>query len=133
MARAVEDSRLLGLIEGGRGTSRARIEALGVVFDELGKRPRGKVSAAMDGLVAEAAEAIESLQSGPVLECALAASLHGILQYAAVRYGALAIWAEAARLEEAIPALETTLHSLRTDTARLVRLTPALAKAGAAG
>lgn len=92
MAKAAEGEDLKSLIGEHRKLSEQQVSRLGDVFAQLGKRPKGKQCAAMDGLIHEAEEAIEDSDKGPVLDAALIACAQAMEHYEIARYGALIAW-----------------------------------------
>ncbi len=69
-------------------------KSLEQVFETLGKRPRGKTCAAMNGLVEEVNEAISEGEKGSVLDAALIAGMQAMKHYEIARLGALKAWAK---------------------------------------
>ena len=112
MTRAAEADALQCLLTEHRKLSETQVSRLDDVFGTLGKRPKGKQCAAMDGLIHEAEECIEESDKGPVLDAALIACAQAMEHYEIARYGALAAWtrtmgnAEGAEILQAILAEE---------------------------
>ena len=106
--RAVENEELKEALQQHREQSQSQVERLGEVFAALGKKPRGKTCAAMDGLVEESTDAIGEGERGPVLDSALIACQQAIEHYEIARYGAMAAWAKSLGMDDAAE----TLHGI---------------------
>ncbi len=109
MAKSVENPELKQAILQHRDQSQTQISRLDQVFEELGKRARGKTCAAMDGLSEEADEAVEEGEKGPVLDSALIACAQAVEHYEIARYGAMVAWAKTLGLTQAAKLLKQTL------------------------
>ena len=106
------------------------------MFEAIGKRPRGKTCAAMEGLIEEVDEAIKEGEKGPVLDAALIACAQAIEHYEIARYGAMAAWARTLGMDEAAELLEQTLEEEKASDQRLNEiaeraLNPQAAESGA--
>ena len=110
MIRAAESQELKDAITEHRTQSQSQIERLTHVFEALGKRPKTKVCAAMEGLTEEADEAIKESKKGAVLDAALIACAQAVEHYEIARYGALIAWARTAGKDEAADILAEILE-----------------------
>jgi ferritin-like metal-binding protein YciE len=108
--RAVENEELKDALMHHREQSQHQVERLSEVFAALGKKPRAKTCAAMDGLVEECNEAIQEGDKGPVLDAALIACQQAAEHYEIARYGAMAAWAHSLGLDDAAAILEDILQ-----------------------
>ena len=109
IGRTVQNEELKEALQHHREQTQKQVERLGEVFRALGKKPRTKTCAAMDGLIEEGNEAIQEMEKGPVLDSALLACQQAAEHYEIARYGALAAWARAAGMEEAAEILTEIL------------------------
>lgn len=109
MAKSAEADELKALITEHRKLSENQVSRLGDVFAVLGKRPKGKQCAAMDGLIHEAEEAIEDSDKGPVLDAALIACAQAMEHYEMARYGALIAWMRTMGAEDGAKVLQEIL------------------------
>ena len=119
IAKAVENQDLKAALQQHREQSQAQIERLEHVFEALGKRPRGKTCAAMDGLIEEGQDAIEEADKGPVLDAALIACSQAVEHYEIARYGAMVAFAKQLGLDEAAGLLQQTLDEEKAMDQRL--------------
>ena len=113
LIRAVENTELKDALQHHREQSQRQIERLAEVFAALGKKPRAKTCAAMDGLMEECNEAIQEGEKGPILDSALIACQQAAEHYEIARYGAMAAWARSMDLEDAAEILEEILDEER--------------------
>ena len=118
MAKAADGENLKTLITEHRKLSEQQVSRLGDVFAALGKRPRGKQCAAMDGLIHEAEEAIEDSGKGPVLDAALIACAQAMEHYEIARYGALVAWMRTMGKEDGVGVLQGILDEEKEADAR---------------
>ena len=118
-AKAVENEDLKAVLLQHREQGQAQIERLEQVFEALGKRPRGKTCAAMDGLIEEGQDAIEEADKGPVLDAALIACSQAVEHYEIARYGAMVAFAKQLGLGEAAGLLQQTLDEEKAMDRRL--------------
>jgi ferritin-like metal-binding protein YciE len=126
MARAAESQGVKDQFLQHREITQEQVQRLTKAFEEVGKRPRSKTCAAMDGLIEEALEAIEEAEKGPVLDAVLIASMQAMEHYEIARYGAMIAFAHAAGHEDVASLLQETLDEEKEADERLT----ALAEAG---
>jgi ferritin-like metal-binding protein YciE len=119
IARAATGEELKEAILQHRDQSQQQISRLERVFEMVGKRPRGRPCAAMEGLADEVDEAIEEGEKGPVLDAALIAGAQAVEHYEIARYGTMAAWAKQAGMAEAAQLLEQTLQEEKQSDQRL--------------
>jgi ferritin-like metal-binding protein YciE len=86
-----------------------QVERLQQVFEQLGKRARGKTCEAINGILEEGDEAIGEFEKGPVLDAAIAANAQAVEHYEMARYGSLIAWFKAAGMDDSVALLEQTL------------------------
>ena len=108
-ARAAQDSRLRAAFEQHRDETEGQVERLNQVFELLGKRARGKVCPAMDGLAEEGEEIMEEMKGSPALDAGLVGAAQAVEHYEIARYGTLAAWAGRLGMAEAERLLRETL------------------------
>jgi ferritin-like metal-binding protein YciE len=85
----------------------ARLEQ---IFEELDEKPTGKKCKAMEGLVAEGAEAIEEDASDAAKDAMLIAAAQRVEHYEIAGYGSVKTYAELLGEDEAAKLLEQTLQ-----------------------
>ncbi|WP_240755170.1 ferritin-like domain-containing protein [Pedobacter sp. SYP-B3415] len=87
-----------------------QIERLKQVFQSLGLSARGKKCKAMEGLLEEAEEIIESFEKSPVLDAALISAAQKVEHYEIASYGCLVTFAKLMEHSEAESLLAETLN-----------------------
>ena len=122
LMKAIDSNELKEALAMHRDQSEQQVERLKHVFEALGKRPKGKTCAAMDGLVEECEEAIEEGEKGPVLDSALLACAQAIEHYEIARYGAMLSWAKQLGLDDAAQALQETLDEEKASDQKLTEI-----------
>lgn len=104
-----------------RDETRTHIERLEKVFKMLDLDVEGKSCEAIEGLIAEAQEAIDSADE-TVIDAALIAAGQAIEHYEMARYGTLHAWAEELNMPQAAALLEKTLSEEKTADQKLNKL-----------
>ncbi len=122
LVKAVGNEKLKQAFQEHKEQSEQQVERLKDVFEAMGKRAKGKTSAAMDGLVEECEEAIEDAEPGPVLDAALIACAQAIEHYEMARYGAMAGWARQLGHDDVAQMLQKTLDEEKAFSRRLIEL-----------
>ena len=122
MAKAVENDELKQAILQHREQSQSQVERLAQVFESIGKRPKGKTCAAMDGLTEEGQEAIEEGEKGPVLDAALIACGQAIEHYEIARYGTMVAWAKQMGNTEAAGLLQQILDEEKANDQLMTKI-----------
>lgn len=109
MMRATQSPELKAAFEKHRGETDVQVERLQQVFELLGKRPQAKTCPAIDGIMEEGEEVMESFKGSPALDAGLVAAAQAVEHYEIARYGTLARWAETLGLNDAAALLQETL------------------------
>jgi len=86
-----------------------QIDRLKQVFDSIGLTARGKKCKAMEGLLEEADEILESFEGSPSLDAALIAAAQKVEHYEIASYGCLVTYAKLMGHSEAEELLTETL------------------------
>lgn len=122
MARNASSPKLKAAFEKHLGETEVHIQRLQQVFDLIGKRAQSKTCPAIDGIVEEGEEIIDSFKGKPALDAGLVAAGQAAEHYEIARYGTLKAWALALGMKEAAELLGATLdEEMATDEA-LTRL-----------
>jgi Uncharacterized protein conserved in bacteria len=118
MARGAESEDLRAAFEKHREETQGQIERLQKVFEICGKRARGKTCDAMDGILEEGEETLDTFKDTPALDAGLIAAAQAVEHYEITRYGTLKRWAEVLGMDDAAKLLGETLEEeLATDVA----------------
>ena len=110
IAKAVTSDELKQALQQHLEQTKGQIERLDQVFEILGKRAGGKTCEAMKGLLEEAAESMEEIEQGPVLDVAIIAAAQRMEHYEIAAYGTVATLAEAMGQAEIQQLLGQTLQ-----------------------
>lgn len=118
LTRGAQTPELAAAFRKHREETDGQIERLQRVFEIIGKRPQGKTCEAIDGILAEGEELLESFAGQPALDAGLISAAQAVEHYEITRYGTLKAWAEALGLDEAVDLLDQTLQEeIATDQA----------------
>ena len=99
-----------------------QIDRLKQVFDSIGLTARGKKCKAMEGLLEEADEILESFEGSPSLDAALIAAAQKVEHYEIASYGTLRNIARTLGHEDVANILQTTLDEEGTTDHKLTEL-----------
>ena len=110
MARAAASPDLKAAFEKHRDETEGHVERLQQVFEIMGKRPQGKTCDAIEGIVAEGEEIIETFKGTPAIDAGLISSAQAVEHYEITRYGTLKRWAEVLGMDDAASLLAQTLE-----------------------
>ncbi len=130
-ARAAQDARLRQAFEQHREETEGQVERLNQVFELIGRRARGKVCPAMDGLAEEGEEIMEEMKGSPALDAGLGGAAQAVEHYEIARYGTLAAWARQLGMAEAERLLRETLAEEEKADRLLTELAEGAANAAA--
>jgi ferritin-like metal-binding protein YciE len=132
MARGASSDQLRQAFEKHREETEGQVERLQQVFDILGKRATGKTCPAIDGILEEGEEMLETYKGEPALDAGLVAAAQAVEHYEIARYGTLKRWAEMLQLRDAVRLLDETLKQESATDEALTKLADADANARAA-
>lgn len=109
MARAARSEELVAAFEKHQEETQLQVERLQQVFDILGRPARGKTCPAIDGILEEGEEIIDSFKDSDALDAGLVAAAQAVEHYEMARYGALCAWADLLGMADASTLLKETL------------------------
>lgn len=109
MMRAAQSSELKGAFDKHKGETEVQVERLQQVFEMMGKRAQAKTCPAIDGILEEGEEVMETYKGAPALDAGLVAAAQAVEHYEIARYGTLAAWATALGMTDAAALLNETL------------------------
>jgi len=122
MMRGAQSEELKGAFEKHKAETEEHVERLQQVFEILGKRAQGKTCPAIDGIIEEGEEVLDSFKGSPAIDAGLIAAAQAVEHYEIARYGTLRRWAEVIGLKDAVPLLERTLAEESATDESLSRL-----------
>ncbi len=127
MARAASSPDLKAAFEKHKDETEGQIERLQQVFELMGKRAQGKTCDAIEGIIAEGEEIIESFKGTQAIDAGLISSAQAVEHYEITRYGTLKRWAEVLGLKDAAKLLDETLEEESNTDEALTELADASA------
>ena len=131
MANAAESDTLKAAFESHYAETEEHINRLKHVLESLGLSARGKKCKAMEGLLEEAEEIIESFEGDPSLDAALIAAAQKVEHYEIATYGCLVTYEKLMEHNEAKEILGTTLNEEKEADAKLTDIAMDEAKVAA--
>ena len=93
MAKAASSTELRSAFQGHLEETRHHVERLEEIFQEMDQKAKGKTCEAMEGLVAEGADIIDSDAEPATRDAGLIAAAQKVEHYEIAAYGCLASWA----------------------------------------
>jgi len=129
MARAAASPELKAAFEKHKDETEGHVERLQQVFELMGKRAQGKTCDAIEGIVAEGEEIIESFKGTPAIDAGLISSAQAVEHYEITRYGTLKRWAQVLGLKDAVTLFDATLKEESMTDKALTSLADASANA----
>ena len=116
MIRAAQSAELKQAFQQHRDETEGHKERLEQVFEMIGKRPTGKTCPAIDGIIEEGEEVMDTFKGVPALDAGLVAAAQAVEHYEMARYGTLCAWAKVLGMQDAVNILTQTLEEeKRTD------------------
>jgi ferritin-like metal-binding protein YciE len=109
MAQAAQSAELKKAFETHRAQSEQHVQRLQDVFALLNEQAQGESCKAIQGIIAEGQEVMETFAGGAALDAGLIAAAQAVEHYEIARYNALRGWAELAGLGDAADLLDETL------------------------
>jgi len=126
MAKAAQSKELQRAFTKHLRETEGQVRRLNQVFKMIGKPPRGKTCAAINGITEEGAEIMKDFKRMPALDAGLLAAAQTVEHYEMSRYGTLRTWAEELGLPEAARLLQATLDEEKATDAALTQLAKSL-------
>ncbi len=119
IVKAVESEELKDALKTHLEQTKQHVERLDRVFEILEKRASGKTCEGMKGLLGEAAQHIEEIEQGPVLDVAIIGALQRVEHYEIAAYGTVATLAQALGQSEIKDILGQTLREEKETDVKL--------------
>lgn len=122
LARAAENPDLAAAFEAHLEETNGQIERLDQVVELLGIRLKRIKCAAMEGLVEEGKEVIDSVVKGPVRDAALIGGAQKVEHYEIAAYGTICALAKQLGYDDALALLKQTLEEEKATDEKLTML-----------
>jgi ferritin-like metal-binding protein YciE len=110
MMRAAQSPQLKEAFQLHKDQTEVQKERLDQVFELLGRRPQGKTCPAIDGIIEEGEEVMDTFKGSPALDAGLVAAAQAVEHYEIARYGTLCAWAKVLGMQDAVNVLTQTLE-----------------------
>ncbi|RDI04523.1 ferritin-like domain-containing protein [Flavobacterium sp. AG291] len=110
MAKNATSENLISSLENHLSVTEEQISRLEKVFELAGKKATAKKCDAMDGLIKEGQDIMESTEPGPVRDAGIIAASQKIEHYEIATYGTLCAFAKTLGQKEAAALLHETLN-----------------------
>jgi len=133
LARAATNPDLSAAFETHLEETLGQVERIDKVVEVLDIRLKRIKCAAMEGLVEEGKEIIDSIEAGPLRDAALIGGAQKVEHYEIAGYGTLAAMAKQLGYKDALPLLLETLEEEKATDEKLTMLAKGGANAQAAG
>jgi ferritin-like metal-binding protein YciE len=128
LARASSSPDLAAGFETHLEETQHQVERIDQVVEALGLRLKRVKCAAMEGLVEEGKEVIDSIEQGPLRDTALIGGAQKVEHYEIASYGTLIALANQLGYKQAIPLLQDTLKEEKATDEKLTLLAESLNK-----
>lgn len=109
MMRGAQSEELKAAFAKHADQTEEQVARLQQVFEIMGRPARGKTCPAIDGILEEGEEILQSYQGSAALDAGLIASAQAVEHYEIARYGTMCRWAELMGMDEALALLKLTL------------------------
>ncbi|MDR7124285.1 ferritin-like domain-containing protein [Pseudotabrizicola sp. 4114] len=110
MARGAQSEDLKAAFEKHAEETQQHVERLQQIFDILGKRAQGKTCPAIEGIIEEGEEVLDTYKGMAAVDAGLVAAAQAVEHYEIARYGTLKRWAEVLGMKDAAKLLDATLQ-----------------------
>ncbi|UYK85529.1 ferritin-like domain-containing protein [Xanthomonas sacchari] len=122
LARASTNQALRAAFEAHLEETQGQIERIDQIVEKGNLRLKRIKCAAMEGLVEEGKEVIESIEAGPVRDAALIGGAQKVEHYEIASYGTLAAMAKQLGMDDALSLLLETLNEEKSTDEKLTLL-----------
>lgn len=109
MAKAAQDDELRMGFEKHLKETEGHVQRLEQVFEIIGETARGKTCEAIQGILEEGKEIMETFANSQALDAGLISSAQAVEHYEITRYGTLKTWAKQLGRSDVVKLLEATL------------------------
>ena len=122
MMRAAQSEDLRAAFQKHAQETEVQVERLQEVFALIGKRPQAKTCPAIDGIMDEGDEVMDTYKGTALIDAGLISSAQAIEHYEMARYGSLCLLAQTMGNADAVALLKETLQEEEATDAALEAL-----------
>ncbi|MGK2860818.1 MAG: ferritin-like domain-containing protein [Chitinophagaceae bacterium] len=119
MIKNASAQELIDALSSHLGETENQVSRLELVFESIGKKAVAKKCEAMEGLIKEAKEIMESCEEGAMCDAGIISAGQKVEHYEIASYGTLRQFAETLGLTKAVKLLEATLEEEKAADERL--------------
>ncbi|MEJ2768025.1 YciE/YciF ferroxidase family protein [Mycetohabitans sp. B46] len=121
LARASTNPELAQAFEMHLQETHGQVERIDQVVEKCGIKLKRIKCVAMEGLVEEAAELLDEIEKGPVLDAGLIGAAQKVEHYEIASYGTLCAFAKQLGQDDAVPLLKATLDEEKATDQKLTQ------------
>ncbi|MBS1763039.1 MAG: ferritin-like domain-containing protein, partial [Bacteroidetes bacterium] len=110
MAKKATSEELVSALESHLEETQGQVERCEQIFELMDKTPKAKKCEAMDGLIKESQEIMETTEQGPVRDAGIIAAGQKVEHYEIASYGTMKAFAKILGLSQVEELLEETLN-----------------------
>jgi ferritin-like metal-binding protein YciE len=122
MAEATTSSQLRQAIQSHLTETQSHVMRLEQVFEDMGKKPKGKTCDAMKGLITEGEDVISATEESPLRDAGIIAAANRVEHYEIAAYGSARSFAETLGLKRTASLLDQTLKEEKAADSKLTHL-----------
>jgi ferritin-like metal-binding protein YciE len=122
MIKAAQDPELKQGLEDHRVETEGHVDKLEQVFGILGKTPKAVKCDAIEGILSEADEILETFGNSKACDAAIIFSGQAVEHYEITRYGSMHAWATSLGMDEAAELIESILMEEKAADVKLTEL-----------
>ena len=122
MVKAADSKELAKAFDSHLAETNEQIQRLEMVFKSLGKKAAGERCPAIEGIIEEAQELMESIKDPDTRDAAMIGAAQAVEHYEITRYGTLASWGELLGHKDAVKLLKLTLKEEHNADSKLTKI-----------
>jgi ferritin-like metal-binding protein YciE len=122
MVKAAQSKELAKAFEDHLGETKEQVTRLEEVFKSLGKKAEGEECPAIEGILKEAEDLMDSIEDPDTRDAAMIAAAQAVEHYEITRYGTLVSWGQLLGLKDAVKPLAATLKEEHNADAKLTKI-----------
>jgi ferritin-like metal-binding protein YciE len=122
MAKAADSQELAKALENHLEETKEQVSRLEQVFKLVGVKAEGEKCPAIEGILKEAKELLETIKDPDTRDAAMIGAAQAVEHYEITRYGTLVSWGKLLGLKDAVKLLSTTLKEEHDADSKLTKI-----------
>ncbi len=122
MVKSADSKELVNVFQSHLEETKDQVRRLEDVFKMLGKKAEGEECPAIEGILKEAEELMDSIKDPDTRDAAMIAAAQAVEHYEITRYGTLVSWGKLLGLKDAVKPLSVTLKEEHAADAKLTKI-----------